>query len=47
MPRAELTRHRFTVDDVRRMAEVGVLSPDAKIDLLDGEILHLPKARRV
>jgi Uma2 family endonuclease len=31
-------RHRFTVKDYYRMAETGVLPPDARVELLDGEI---------
>jgi Uma2 family endonuclease len=34
-----LTKHRFTVQDYYRMAETGVLRPDARVELLDGEII--------
>lgn len=32
-------RHRFSVKDYYRMAEIGVLPPDARMELLDGEII--------
>jgi Uma2 family endonuclease len=32
------TKHRFTVKDYYRMAETGVLRPDARVELLNGEI---------
>ena len=34
-------RHRFTVDDYHRMAESGVLPKDARVELLDGEIVDM------
>jgi Uma2 family endonuclease len=33
--------HRFTVDEYYRMAETGVLAPDARVELLDGEIIDM------
>lgn len=36
-----LTKHRFTVDEYYRMAETGVLKPDAQVELLDGEIVDM------
>ncbi|MFO7285988.1 MAG: Uma2 family endonuclease [Gammaproteobacteria bacterium] len=34
-------RHRITVDDYHRMAEVGLLAPDARVELIDGEIFEM------
>lgn len=33
--------HRFTVRDYHLMAEMGVLCPDARVELLDGRILDM------
>jgi Uma2 family endonuclease len=38
MPR----RHRITVDEYYRMAETGVLAPDARVELIEGEIIDMP-----
>jgi Uma2 family endonuclease len=35
------TKHRFTVKEYYRMAEVGVLRPDARVELLNGEIIDM------
>jgi Uma2 family endonuclease len=34
-------KHRFSVADYYRMAETGVLRPDARVELLDGEIIDM------
>lgn len=34
-------RHRLTVDDYRRMGEVGVLHDDERVELIDGEIIDM------
>src|SRR5438046_2814076 len=35
------TKHRFNIDDYYRMAEAGVLKPEARVELLDGEIIDM------
>ena len=37
----DLPRHRWTVDDYHRMAEVGLLDPDARVELIEGEIVEM------
>ena len=37
-----LQRHRFTVTDFHRMGEVGILSEDDRLELIDGEIFDMP-----
>ena len=34
-------RHRITVQDYHRMAEVGLLAPDARVELIEGEIIDM------
>jgi Uma2 family endonuclease len=34
-------RHRLTVSDYYRMAEVGILARDARVELIDGEIIEM------
>ncbi len=34
-------RHRITVEDYYRMAEAGVLAPDARVELIEGEIIDM------
>lgn len=36
-----LHRHRLTVDEYYRMAEVGLLAPDARVELIEGEIIDM------
>lgn len=37
----EISRRRITVDEYYRMAEVGLLAPDARVELIDGEIIDM------
>jgi Uma2 family endonuclease len=39
--RAELPKKLFTVDEYYRMAEAGILGPDARLELLEGEIFEM------
>jgi Uma2 family endonuclease len=34
-------RHRLTVEEYYQMAEVGLLAPDARVELIDGEIVDM------
>ena len=34
-----IARHRITVDEYYRMAEVGLLAPEARVELIDGVII--------
>ena len=34
-------RHRLSVDEYYRMAEVGLLGPDARVELIEGEIFDM------
>jgi Uma2 family endonuclease len=35
-------RHRYSVDDYYRMADVGILRPDSRVELIDGEVIEMP-----
>ena len=37
----EPCRHRLTVADYYRMGEAGILAPDARVELIDGEIIDM------
>ena len=37
-----LPRHRITVDEYYRMGEVGLLAPDSRTELIDGEVIEMP-----
>lgn len=36
-----VTRHRLTVDEFHRMGQSGVLPPDARIELFEGELIDM------
>jgi hypothetical protein len=38
---ADLQRHRLTVDEYYRMAEAGVFAPDARVELIEGEVIDM------
>jgi len=35
-------RHRITLDEYHRMVEAGVFDPDARIELVEGELIEMP-----
>lgn len=41
MPDSWIPFHRFSVDEFYRMAEVGVLAPDARVELIEGEVIDM------
>jgi Uma2 family endonuclease len=36
------TRHRFTVDEYHEMVRAGIIAEDARVELLDGEVIDMP-----
>ena len=38
---AEMTRHRFTVEEFHTMAEAGVFSEDDRVELIEGEVVGM------
>ena len=41
-PRDHFQRHRLSTDEYRRMAEHGIIAPDARVELIDGQIVDMP-----
>jgi Uma2 family endonuclease len=41
-PEIDVPRHRLTVDEYYRMADLGILAPDARVELIEGEIIDMP-----
>lgn len=39
--RVRVSRHRLTVDQYHQMARAGVLAPDARVELIEGEIIDM------
>ena len=37
----EIARHSFTVDEFERMGEAGIFHPDARLELIEGEIFEM------
>ena len=37
----EVLRRKFTVDEYQRMGQVGILSEDDRLELLEGEIVEM------
>lgn len=37
----EIRRHRLTVNDYHRMGEAGILSEDARVELIEGELIEM------
>jgi Uma2 family endonuclease len=42
MTESGVMKHRLTVDEYYRMVEVGLLTPRARVELIDGEIVDMP-----
>jgi Uma2 family endonuclease len=38
----DVPRHRLTVEEYYRMAALGILAPDARVELIEGEIIDMP-----
>ena len=41
-PQVTQERRKFTVDEYFRMVEAGILQAKEKVELIEGEILHMP-----
>jgi hypothetical protein len=38
---AEVAKHRFTVEEFRKMGEAGIFGEDDRVELVEGEILEM------
>jgi len=38
----EPTRHKLSIDDYMRLGEAGVLAPDARVELIEGDLIDMP-----
>ena len=41
MLEAEVVKHRFTVEEFRKMGEAGIFGEDDRVELLEGEIVEI------
>ena len=39
-----ITRHRLTVEQYHRIGEAGVLAPDARVELIEGEVIEVAES---
>ena len=37
----DLAKHYFTVSEYERMGETGIFAPDARVELIEGEIIEM------
>jgi Uma2 family endonuclease len=42
MALADYAPHRFTVEEYLRMGETGLIPPDARVELIEGEVVDVP-----
>ncbi|MET0646821.1 MAG: Uma2 family endonuclease [Pyrinomonadaceae bacterium] len=40
---AELIKYRFSADEYQRIGEAGIFPPDARLELIEGEIFEMPR----
>jgi len=38
----QIAKRQFTVDEYYRMGKLGILAPDARVELINGEIVNMP-----